>query len=224
MNFLSHYYFERYSPHAESILGALLPDLLKNVDKQYNFHPQRIEEQLFAQPKTRWISEGWYRHVEVDRLFHNADFFFRHAHALRKQLDPVVGHLPVRASFLGHIAVELLLDHLLIEQRLVNPNRLYEHLEQVQKVTIEKYLHALGAVDTERFFRFYERFLESRYILDYADIHNLSYALFNICKRVWDFTDTESDRQRLTECLSLYKEHALTDYLDIFQEIQDKLA
>ena len=99
MNFLSHYYFERYSPHAESILGALLPDLLKNVDKQYNFHPQRIEEQLFAQPKTRWISEGWYRHVEVDRLFHNADFFFRHAHALRKQLDPVVGHLPVRASF-----------------------------------------------------------------------------------------------------------------------------
>ncbi|PRD47385.1 hypothetical protein C5745_11265 [Sphingobacterium haloxyli] len=223
VNFLSHYYFERYSLHSERILGALLPDLLKNVDKRYNFHPQRFEEVLFAHPKTMWISEGWYRHVEVDRLFHTSDFFLDHTHALRRRLDPVVAHLPVRASFLAHIALELLLDHLLIDHTLVNPNRLYEHLGHVQKVTIEKYLQAIGEVDTERFSVFFERFVTSRYILDYADISNLSYALFNICKRVWTFESTGDDRDKLTACLRVYKEEHLVNYMYIFHEIQSKL-
>lgn len=223
MNFLSHYYFERYSPHSERILGALLPDLLKNVDKRYNFHPQRFEEKLFSHPKTMWISEGWYRHVEVDRLFHASGFFLDHTHALRRKLDPVVAHLPVRASFLAHIALELLLDHLLIDHTLVNPNRLYENLEHVQKATIEKYIRTIGEVDVERFLIFYQRFVASRYILDYADINNLSYALFNICRRVWTFESTAEDRDRLTACLQLYKEQYLLNYMDIFHEIQDKI-
>lgn len=224
MNFLSHYFFERYSDHSEKVLGALLPDLLKNVDKRYNFHPQRFEERIFAHPKTMWISEGWYRHVEVDRLFHTSVFFLDHTHTLRKQLDPIVAHLPVRASFLAHIALELLLDHLLIDHTLVNPTRLYEHLGNVQKITIEKYIHIIGEVDMPRFFAFYDRFLTSRYILDYANLHNLSYALFNICNRVWTFESTEEDRQRLTGCLQRYKEQELSDYMDIFHEINDKIA
>lgn len=223
MNFLSHYYFERYSPNSERVLGSLLPDLLKNVDKRYNFHPQRFEEILFAHPKTMWISEGWYRHIEIDKLFHASDFFLKHAHVLRKKLDPVVAHLPIRASFLAHIALELLLDHLLIDHTLVNPNRLYEHLGQVQKVTIEKYLRTIGEIDVERFSAFYERFLTSRYILEYADIRNLSHALFNICKRVWTFENAAEDHTRLTECLQEYKEQYLLDYMDIFHEIQDKI-
>jgi len=224
VNFLSHYYFERYSPHSERILGALLPDLLKNVDKGYNFHPQRFEEVLFAHPKTMWISEGWYRHVEVDKLFHSSSFFLDHTHALRRKLDPVVEHLPIRASFLAHISIELLLDHLLIEHVLINPVRLYEHLEQVQTATIEKYLRAIGDVDVARFLTFYDRFVTSRYVLDYADLGNLSYALFNICKRVWTFENNAEDYERLTASLRLYKEHSLVNYMDIFQQIQDKIV
>ncbi|GHE23590.1 ACP phosphodiesterase [Sphingobacterium griseoflavum] len=224
MNFLSHYYFERYSPHAETVLGALLPDLLKNVDKQYNFQPQRVEAALFALPQTRWISEGWYRHVEVDKLFHSASFFLDHCHRLRKQLDPIVQHLPVRASFLAHISVELLLDHLLIAQQGVNVHRLYEHLAHVSKPTIEKYLKLIGEVDIPRFLVFYERFIESKYIVQYQDISNISHALFNICKRVWTFEHTAVDIDQLTATLTVYKEQFLHDYLDIFHYIQDNLA
>lgn len=224
MNFLSHYYFERYSPNSERVLGSLLPDLLKNVDKRYNFHPQRFEEVLFAHPKTMSISEGWYRHEEIDRLFHTSTFFIHHTHTLRKKVDPVVAHLPVRASFLAHIAIELLLDHLLIDHTLVNPNRLYEHLAHVQRATVERYLLTIGNVDVKRFWDFYERFVASRYILDYADIGNLPHALFNICKRVWTFETADEDMDRLTECLHAYKEQQLSDYMCIFQEIQDKLV
>lgn len=170
-----------------------------------------------------WISEGWYRHVEIDKLFHSSDFFLNHAHALRRQLDPVVAHLPIRASFLAHIALELLLDHLLIDHTLVNANRLYEHLEQVQKSTIERYLRTIGEIDIERFLAFYERFVASRYILDYFDIQNLSHALFSICRRVWTFENRDEDHAQLTVCLQHYKEHELSNYLDIFHDIQDKI-
>lgn len=224
MNFLSHYYFERYSLHAESVLGGLLPDLLKNVDKQYNFHPQRFEDTLFALPQTRWISEGWYRHVEVDKLFHSSSFFLQHCHELRKMLDPIVAHLPIRASFLAHISIELLLDHLLIINKLVNVGRLYEHLEHVSSGIIEKYLRTLGDIDVSRFVSFYQGFLESRYILGYTSIDNLARALFNICKRIWAFDITPDDLQQLTTCLIHFKEKYLGNYLDIFHYIQDNMA
>ncbi|WDF67999.1 hypothetical protein PQ465_17060 [Sphingobacterium oryzagri] len=224
MNFLSHYYFERYSPHSESVLGGLLPDLLKNVDKQYNFHPQRFEDELLALPQTRWISEGWYRHVEVDKIFHGSPFFLTHCHVLRKLLDPIVAHLPIRASFLAHISIELLLDHLLIAHNNVNVARLYEHLEQVPGHTIAKYLRTFDEVDVPRFLAFYERFLSAKYIFEYKDIHQVSHALFNICKRVWVFENTTDDVDRLTACLLQYKEQHLNNYLDIYHYIQDNMA
>lgn len=224
MNFLAHYYFERYAPESERILGAILPDLLKNVDKRYGFHPQQFEESLFAHPKTMWISEGWYRHVEVDKIFHSSVYFLDHCHVFRKMLVPVVEHLPIRASFLAHIAIELLLDHLLIENEQVNPVRLYEHLEQVNRPIIERYLNTIGEIDLERFFSFYEGFLRSRYILEYKDVSNLSYALFNICKRLWNFEATDRDLVNLTQCLIDYKDAYLTNYIDIFHEIQHKIV
>jgi len=223
VNFLSHYYFERYSPHSERILGALLPDLLKNVHKEYNFHPQRHEEILFAHPSTRHISEGWYRHVEVDRLFHNAPFFLDHCHVLRKELEPILTHLPIRASFMAHIAVELLLDHLLIVHSLVNPVRLYEHLGQVKASQIRLYLSVLG-IDATEFLEFYEKFIASRYILDYAQIENIAYALFNICKRVWIFSIEDGDYEKLTDCLTRYRDKELGGFRKIFYDIQDNLT
>lgn len=225
MNFLSHYYFERYSVDYERVLGVILPDLLKNVDKGYSFHPQRLEEILFAHPKTMSISEGWYRHVEVDKIFHSSTYFLEHCHEFRKLLAPVVEHLPIRASFLAHIAIELLLDHMLIENELVNPIRLYEHLEQVSRPAIERYLQTVGQgeVDLSRFFRFYDEFLHSRYILEYKNMENISYALFNICGRVWEFQVTTQDRDKLAKCLIDYKTKYLTNYLDIFNEIQHKI-
>ncbi len=224
MNFLSHYYFERFAPESERVLGAILPDLLKNVDKQYSFHPQRFEESLFAHPKTMWISEGWYRHVEVDKIFHSSTYFLDHCHVFRKMLAPVVEHLPIRASFLAHIAIELLLDHLLIQNKQVNPARLYDHLEQVNRPSIERYLNTIGEVDIQRFFAFYDEFIKARYILDYKDITNISYALFNICKRLWVFEITDQDLTNLSQCLIDYKEKELINYIDIFHEIQHKIV
>lgn len=224
MNFLSHYYFERFTPHSERVLGGLLPDFLKNVNKQYNFQPQRFEEAFYASPGTTYILEGWYRHLEVDKLFHSSPFFLQHCHVLRKILDPILADLPIRASFMAHIAIELLLDHLLIHEGLLNPIRFYEHLDAVSPATVKRALGILEEVDIPAFMQFYDRFLSSRYVLEYAAMESVAYALFQICKRVWKFEFTDLHRQQLAIALQLYVDENRQEFLAIYPYIQSSLS
>ncbi len=224
MNFLSHFYFERFATVPERVLGSLLPDLLKNVDKSYVFHPQKFEEQLFSHPLSMEISEGWYRHVEVDKLFHSSEFFLSHCHTLRRQLDPILEGTPIRGTFMAHIAIELILDHLLIKHQLVNVNRLYEHLENVNRSIVKTYLTTIGVEDTKGFFEFYDKFLKWRYIADYKDLDQISKPLINISKRIWTFETPKEVHKGLTEVLIRYTDENLKDFKDIYAYIQDNLA
>lgn len=223
MNFLSHYYFERYAVDSEQVLGSLLPDLLKNVDKGYSFQLHKLMDVLNVNRKAEVISEGWKRHVEVDRLFHGSDFFYKHTHQLRLVLEDCIADLPIRASFLAHISLELLLDHKLIAHELLNVGRLYEHLEQVDRKILSAYLLGLGDVDIKLFYNFYDKFVASRYIFDYGKVENLPYALFNICKRVWKFTPTAEHKEELANRLIEYDKEYLADFMDIYTYLHKNL-
>jgi len=198
-------------------VGALLPDLLRNVDKRYVFHPRRHEAQLFADHRTRQISEGWYRHVEVDRVFHNSVFFLDHCRTLRKELVPLLDHLPIRPSFMAHIAIELLLDQLLMRDGLADPADMYERLDRADRSAVRRYLTVLGGVDVELFLQFYEKFVASRYVLEYAVDENIARALFSICGRVWDFSVRDGDCKNLTDCLVAFRDGNLANYLIGFE-------
>ena len=224
MNFLSHFYFERFATIPERVLGSLLPDLLKNVDKSYIFHPQKFEEQLFIHPLSMEISEGWYRHVEVDKIFHSSEFFLKHCHQLKRKIDPVLVGTPIRGTFMAHIAVELMLDHLLIKHQLLNVSRLYEHLENINRPILKNYLKTIGVEDVEGFFTFYDKFLEWRYIEDYKDLDQISKPLINISKRIWTFDTPEGVHSGLTQVLMSYCDEELKDFKDIYTYIQDNLT
>lgn len=223
LNFLSHYYFERFAAFPEQVLGGLLPDLLKNVDKAYSFQLHKYAGKLVFHPSSIAITEGWQRHIEVDKIFHSSAFFYTHTHQLRKKIEPIVADLPIRASFLAHIALELLLDHLIIAHRILNVARLYEQLESVDLQVLSLYLKELDGVDVSRFLRFYERFVESKYIYDYSEIDNIPHALYSICRRIWTF-DTQSQHIKdLAKELADYQEHSLANYREIYTFIQDKI-
>src|SRR5690606_29623286 len=224
MNFLSHFYFERFATIPERVLGSLLPDLLKNVDKSYIFHPQKFEEQLFAHPLTMEISEGWYRHVEVDKIFHSSEFFLNHCHHLRRKLDPVLEGTPIRGTFMAHIAVELMLDHLLIKHQLVNVSRLYERLENVHRPIMKNYLITIGVEDIDGFVAFYDKFLAWKYIFDYKDLDQISKPLINISKRIWTFETPKGIHEGLTAVLVDYCNGDMKDFKDIYTYIQDNLT
>lgn len=223
MNFLSHYYFERFAVESERVVGCLLPDLLKNIDKSYTFHPLRYEEELMLNAVAAPILEGWKRHVEVDKLFHSSDFFVDHCHQFRKRIVFIFENTDIRTTFYAHIAIELMLDHLLIVDKLINVSRLYEHLEAVDHHALRFFLQTIELEDIDSFFDFLERFIKSRYIHKYENVEALTQATLNICKRLWTFELNAGQQMDLVHEISSYTTQEMKGYKEIFNHIQDKL-
>ena len=122
MNFLSHYYFERENQNENEVIGTVLPDLVKNAHKDWNLYPQKREEIFATDLRLVSILKGWKKHLEVDILFHSSDFFNHHTSNLKQLLLPILKDSPVRPSFLAHIGIELLLDHLLVVHEKIDIN------------------------------------------------------------------------------------------------------
>src|SRR5690606_20289303 len=97
---------------------------------------------------------------------------------------PHLKNTPIRPSFMAHIGLELLLDHLLIQHKMVDVNVFYKLLELVDRETVQKFLTLCGYEDSEKFFKFYEEFLDAHYISTYKDLDQILKALIFICKRV----------------------------------------
>lgn len=224
MNFLSHFYFERKNQDENMVIGTVLPDLVKNAHKDWNLYPQKRSELFIADSGLNSLLTGWKRHLEVDLLFHSSDFFYTETAKLKQLLLPILGDSPVRPSFLAHIGVELVLDHLLVTHRKIDINAFYEHLNNVDDNTLNTFLIKCGSEDTDKFFAFLNSFRSSRYLLSYQKLENISYALQRICMRLWAHPFDESTVGLLTEQIALYKTLLEKNYLDIFEEIENKLT
>ncbi|HAT92526.1 MAG TPA: hypothetical protein DCS36_09060 [Sphingobacterium sp.] len=224
MNFLSHFYFERFATNPERMVGGLLPDLLKNADKSFMLKPRQYEDELLDNPLLEQLYIGWNRHIEVDRLFHNSPYFFHHTHQLKLKIQSSLAGLPIRPSFMAHIALELLLDHILTQNKAVSIDKFYAALVHVNEDAVRKFMKINQLSDIPKFEKFYHQFIEWAYIYDYAQVEKIAGALFNICKRLWKFEVSVEQRQLLTEQLISYLHTQMTDYQEIYQYIQYELV
>lgn len=224
MNFLSHYYFNRYERIPELSLGCVLPDLLKNADKTIRLQPEQHELESLNHPKLQNLYAGWKHHIETDRIFHNLPFFYEHTHELRLLLVPVVEGSPIRASFLSHIALELLLDYLLLVEGAADEGHFYDDLEAVDREVVHRFLKISGMEDTQVFFDFYDRFLQDQYIGYYREMSEVTRALLNICRRIWAVRLDEDRRVLMTAQLTLYAEVLRGQYRQVFDEIERRFS
>jgi hypothetical protein len=220
MNFLSHFYFDRHTTDCYHVLGTVLPDLLKNADKHIVLHPEKLQH---LNPDVNSIITGWNKHLAVDKYFHSSDFFTVHSHELKKQLLPAIQGSPVKPFFLGHIALELIIDNLLLTTGEVKVDDFYAHLAGCKTETIDEFLTFSGLADTAVFFKFYANFQKSKYLHTYAETHQISYALKRICMRVWKDPFTEQHESQMNEVLGNYRDYLLGSFMTIFEEIGGKL-
>ncbi len=223
MNFLSHYYFDRTSDDAYVVMGTVLPDLIKNASKKANLYPQKNEFLFKGNPDEESLLLGWKRHLAVDLLFHSSTFFLEKTTELKQLIKPIVEDTAVRPSFLAHIGLELLLDHLLIEQNLIQVNHFYDKLEKVKRESLSDFLEHGKLKNQEIFFNFLTKFISSKYLLSYQKLENISYALNRICMRVWPETLSERQLNLLTLELGVFKAVLQKDFMEIFKEIERKL-
>lgn len=223
MNFLSHYYFDRTSDDAYVVMGTVLPDLIKNASKEANLYPQKNEFLFKGNPDEESLLLGWKRHLAVDLLFHSSTFFLEKTTELKQLIKPIVEDTAVRPSFLAHIGLELLLDHLLVEQNLIQVNHFYDKLEKVKRESLSDFLEHGKLKNQEIFFNFLTKFISSKYLLSYQKLENISYALNRICMRVWPETLSERQLNLLTLELGIFKAVLQKDFMEIFKEIERKL-
>jgi len=224
MNFLSHYYFDRTNNDAHVVMGTVLPDLVKNAAKESNLYPQKNEFLFKGNPDEENLLLGWKRHLAVDLLFHSSNFFLEKTTELKQLIKPIVENTPFRPSFLAHIGLELLLDHLLVEHNLIQVKHFYEKLSAVEEESLSDFLAHCNLKNPEVFFNFLEKFISSKYLLSYQKLENISYALNRICMRLWPETLDEKQLQQLTLALGIFKTVLEKDFMDIFREIEEKLV
>ena len=221
MNFLSHYYFDRDETNCYHILGTVLPDLLKNADKTIVLHPEKLNH---TNPDINSIITGWNKHLDVDRYFHSSDFFLHHSHQLKLLLAPVIEGSPVKPFFLGHIGLELILDNLLLTTQKLSVQNFYDQLEACNNEVIAEFLAFAELKDDTRFFKFFAGFKSSAYLHTYAETLQVAYALKRICMRVWANPFAPTQEAAISEVVLAYRQLLLTDFMDIFEEIEAKLA
>jgi hypothetical protein len=221
MNFLSHYYFDRHSTNCYHILGTVLPDLLKNADKTIILHPEKLHHH---RPDVNALIEGWQKHLDVDRHFHSSDFFLTHSHQLKELLRPAIEGSPVKPFFLGHIAIELILDNLLLTTNKITVGEFYNHLELCDEEVINEFLTFSGLHNTDVFLTFFEAFKKHRYLQTYVDTSQVAYALKRICMRVWHQPFTPTQEAALTNVIMNYRLKVHDSFMEIFEEIDKKLG
>jgi hypothetical protein len=221
MNFLSHFYFDRETTDCYFVLGTVLPDLLKNADKTIVLHPEKLHH---PDARVNSIIAGWNKHLNVDRYFHSSAFFATHSHQLKKELAPAITGSPVKPFFLGHIAVELIIDNLLLTTGKITVDDFYNHLRGCDNDVIEDFLTSAGLKDTTRFFRFFEGFKRDGYLHTYSETEQIAYALKRICMRIWENPFTPQHEAQMNRVIITYRELLLPDFMSIFREIESKLA
>lgn len=217
MNFLSHFYFDRFSTSNLEILGTVLPDLIRNSAPNANVFPNKFvgvfDGDEFA------ILGGWNKHLLVDKLFHSSSFFNEQTSILKPLIKPIVIGTQIRPSFLAHISLELVLDHLLLENKTVDVGQFYSALANIDFAVLKSFLRKSKLSETDQFFNFYNKFLEHSYLTSYSKLESVAYALNQICLRLWPICLNDRQQEELTQMLSLYKSQIKDSYKSIFDEI-----
>jgi hypothetical protein len=189
VNYFAHSYHHLDAPYF--VAGTAVPDLLSVCE------PRRLRRERVlvvrgqngsspdADDAEAQIVAGILRHFEDDALFHASDTFSRVSAELKLSIrERYPGRPRLRASFLGHVLTELLLDACLIE---ADPGRLgtyYAALESTNVRRVQRAVNRLLPAPTERLAPCLERFLKHRFLGDYLDDERLLFRLGQVLRRV----------------------------------------
>ncbi len=180
-----------YLAHAVAVLddpwlvaGTSLPDWLRVVDKRARVRPAALRalELPRGSPQAR-LRDGALRHHDDDLRFHTLPVFGalsdEAVHAIRALSDDP----RLRATTLGHIAVEMLLDACIEERRPGSIARYYDALDALDDAHLAACARAFTARPLEGFETLAVRFRRARFLESYGTDEGVVGALAGVCRR-----------------------------------------
>ncbi|MDP2339669.1 MAG: hypothetical protein Q8O67_01820 [Deltaproteobacteria bacterium] len=184
MNYLAHslpFVFVDDPLSAWRVAGTSLPDWLRVVDKQARLRPEVLAQAPTNDPRFVAMIEGAQRHHDDDLRFHSDVAFDALSHEVAAGIR--ARFAGQRASALGHVLVEMLVDAALMHQRPALLERFYAHVDVIDDDVVGAFVREATqrpVVHAEYFLR---RFRSSRFLALYATDDGLFDCLRGVWKR-----------------------------------------
>ncbi|MCR9117153.1 MAG: hypothetical protein NXI22_09445 [bacterium] len=184
MNYFAH--SRRFLESPYFIAGVSAPDWLSAVHRKSRLRSRNaIPFVDHADTSIANFARGVLQHLHDDDWFHStrafAELSLNFTVAIR---DLLVNDDGMRPSFLGHILVELILDDVLIQE---DPERLtdyYNRLGELDPATIGAVIDSIATRPAPKIPELLPRFIETRFLADYATDRLLWKRLNNVMTRV----------------------------------------
>jgi hypothetical protein len=184
MNYFSH--ARRYLNDPYFAVGTAVPDWLSVLDRKVRARSTSAAKLLKDEDaRVVAICGGIIQHHHDDAWFHQTEIFLtlnaKFAQQLRKLLE---GDVSMRPSFVGHIAIELLLDDALVQSNTRELDRYYEIFSQVDAVLVEQTINRISPRPAHRLAELVQRFSMDQFLYDYSADGRLLMRVNHVLKRV----------------------------------------
>jgi len=184
MNYFAH--GMRFVDRPYYLAGTAVPDWLSVADRNVRMRSNRVEP--FADGSRTIQAElaaGVLQHLADDRWFHQTPAFYETSGELTVMFRNAVGSDDgFRPGFLGHIALELLLDSVLIEEQPGALDAYYDALASVNPADIEAGVNRMARDQTTRLSMMIPLFHREQFLRDYVDSKRLLYRLNQVMRRI----------------------------------------
>jgi hypothetical protein len=184
MNYFAHGL--RFTDRPWFLAGTAIPDWLSVADRDVRVRSRQalpfadgtgsVEAELAA---------GILQHHHDDQWFHRTRGFHevtaQVATLFRETLGPEDGFRP---GFLGHVATELVLDAVLIENHPQSLERYYDALGTLDPARLENAVNQMSRKTTTRLAPLLPLFQREQFLRDYLDPQRLLYRLNQVMRRI----------------------------------------
>ena len=179
-----------YLAHAVGVLGepwlvagTSLPDWLRALDKRARAHPAKLALLVVDDARVAQLRDGVHKHHEDDHDFHTHAVFEAITGQAVQMFRALSPDARFRASALGHIVVEMLLDACIEEHRPGAVNAYYAALTAIDVDVLAAAARAFTGRPLEQLERLFDRFQRARFLHAYATDGGTVAALEGVCAR-----------------------------------------
>ncbi len=183
MNCLAHAI--RFLDQKWMAIGSGLPDWLGMCDRRVRLREKHVGPFMEEDSPIGGLCRGVNQHWVDDDWFHVTPTF----HALSAKIGKMFKEKfdagdNFRSGFLGHVAMELLLDAILTEHKPTVMDEYYGLVASVDAKELQDMVNSLGAKQTEALVPFLKRYREEEFLRDYMTDKGLLYRLNRVLARV----------------------------------------
>ncbi len=184
MNYLSHAF--RFLDRPAFALGTQIPDFMNMVDRKARARRKLAVMHLDNDdPFFSELSAGIVQHHDDDHAFHSSLVFNRLNHELGAYLKAErPDERGMRSWFVGHIAVEMILDWSIWHRNPEMMDRLYKIFADVDVAKLTHCVQTITGKPLPTFEKMHGVFMRERFLYDYQEDAGLFYRINRIVERV----------------------------------------